>query len=84
MTPAQKQVHEKLMQSLPVRTHQPVPPPRKRICRVRTAEQIAAMKKRARQLKARGWTNKRISEHMHESLKTVHNLLRKRTDIFSR
>lgn len=81
MSPEQKQVHERLMTMLPVRTHgeKAIAEPRKKGGgRLRTAVQASAMRERVRTLKnKRKWSVSQISEHLKVSTQTVYNYLRK-------
>ena len=78
MTSLQAAAHLKLISMLPVRTHLTVDDsPRGGGGRVRTDEEVAAMRRRVFALISKGWRVPRISKHLQVSRQTIYNYLRK-------
>ena len=80
MTNEQRLAHERLLAALPVRQHVEIQDIKRPGGRKHTAEQVAALKRRIKALRGKGWTVNKIARHLKLSAQTIYNHSRERKD----
>ena len=78
MTPLQAAVHQKLLETLPVRTHVVIEPSsRKSGGRLRTDEECQILRRKIRRMRRDGLEPRGIARALNVSRQTVYNYLHK-------